>query len=273
MPLRLPALLALAVLLAPPIAAHELWIETRPAAPRPGDPFAVALRVGDGLAEPHPVRREERRIRRFVTLGADGERPVLGADGADPAGLARAGGSGELALVAYESDAAHLVLDAARFEAYLRADGLDRVARLRAARGESAAPGRERYSRCAKALVRPAGAPVPAAGFDRVAGLALELVAERDPAALAGEALPVRLLFRGAPLGGALVVARRLAADGERTVAARTGDDGRARLALDEPAFWLVGAVHMLATEEDAEADWRSWWASLTFDSRPAERE
>ena len=273
MPHRAAALLALAALFAPPTAAHEMWIETRPAAPASGAVFAVALRVGDGLGDPHPVRRDESRIRRFVTLGADGERPVLGAAGADPAGLARAGSAGELELVAYESDTALIVLAAPRFEAYLRADGLERVAELRAARGEAAMPGRERYSRCAKSLVRPAGAEVPAAGFDRVVGLTLELVAERDPAALAGEALPVRLLHRGEPLGGALVVARRLGADGERTVAARTGADGRALIPLDEPAFWLVGAVHMIEAEADADADWRTWWASLTFDSRRAARE
>jgi uncharacterized GH25 family protein len=71
----------------------------------------------------------------------------------------------------------------------------------RAARDQLDQPGREIYSRCAKALLVTPGADSESGGFDREIGLPLELVPERPPARLSeGEALPVRLLHEGRPL-------------------------------------------------------------------------
>ncbi|HEX5719080.1 MAG TPA: DUF4198 domain-containing protein, partial [Thermoanaerobaculia bacterium] len=100
-------------------------------------------------------------------------------------------------------------------------------------------------------------------GYDRELGLELELIPERDPYALKpGEALPVRLLYRGKPLDGALVVA---IAPPDARVSARTAG-GRVSLALDRPGLWLIKAVHMIPAPEGSGAEWESLWASLTFE-------
>ena len=166
----------------------------------------------------------------------------------------------------YRSRRSAITLEAAKFEAYLREEGLDAVVAWRAAHGETAAPGREVYSRCAKALLVAGDAGTSRTGADRVLGFALELVPLGDPTTLAsGSPLRLRVLHEGAPLAGALVRATREGApDGRR--GARANAEGRVGLDVDAAGTWLVTCVHMRRAPKDANADWESLWASLTFE-------
>jgi uncharacterized GH25 family protein len=105
---------------------------------------------------------------------------------------------------------------------------------------------------------------------DRVLGFTLELVAEDRPERLhAGQSLPVRLLYEGRPLAGALVVARERD-DPNAQIDLRSDADGRVMLPLSRDGEWLVKAVHMRPAPADSGADWESLWASLTFVSGAA---
>jgi uncharacterized GH25 family protein len=57
-------------------------------------------------------------------------------------------------------------------------------------------------------------------------------------------------------------------------MSARTDKDGRVRFELRPGGMWLVKAVHMIpATPSNAagsNAEWQSYWASLTFEMRAA---
>src|SRR5262249_18857882 len=147
---------------------------------------------------------------------------------------------------------------------YLKEEGLDGVAAQRARRNETGAKARELFSRCAKSLVL-SGAASESQG-DRTLGFPLELVAERNPYAIrAGQDLPVRLTYEGRPLAGALVVAMNRLNPSEK-LTARTDTDGRVRLALRRGGMWMIKAVHMIPAPSNSNADWASFWASLTFE-------
>lgn len=260
--LRSPGVVALAVLLAARAAhGHDFWIEPSSFRPATGETVALHLRVGERFAG-EAVPRSDAMLERFVAVGPAGEERIPGRDGLAPAGTLVPGQTG-LYTVGYRSRSTQVEIEAGKFESYLQAEGLERISSLRAARGRSATAGRERYSRCAKALLQAGdAAPEPA---DAPLGFTLELVAGRNPYALAaGGELPVRLLFDGEPISGVLVTAfRREHAD--LPVAARTGRDGRVVLRLDEPGVWLVKAVHMVSLPPGGDAEWESWWATLTF--------
>ena len=136
------------------------------------------------------------------------------------------------------------------------------MSELRRRRGQSTAPGRERYSRSLKALVDVGGGRT---GADEPLGLPLELVAESNPYRLRpGEALAVQVLYRGAPLAGARVDA--FALDGASPdVTAVSGADGRVRFLLPRSGGWAVATTHMVEAPVGSGADWESLWASLTF--------
>ena len=244
------------------LKAHDFWLEPSSFRPEPGSRVSVRLQVGERL-QGEPLPRMPERIERFAVIGPSGETEVVGAAGADPAGWFAPSSPG-LHWVVYDSNHARAELDGPKFDAYLGEEGLEAVREQRAGKAGMV---KEIYSRCAKSLLAVGNGP--GAGFDRVLGLDLELVPEKNPYALKpGEALPVRLLHRGKPLSGALVVAISSAspASSDGRIAIRSDASGRAELRLDRPGLWMVKAVHMIPAPAGSAADWESLWASLTFE-------
>jgi hypothetical protein len=77
--------------------------------------------------------------------------------------------------------------------------------------------------------------------------------------------MAVQLLYKGQPVSGALVMALNQSAPNE-VQRIQSGPDGRAAFNLYRSGLWLVKAVHMVRAEAQAQEDWRSYWASLTFE-------
>jgi hypothetical protein len=243
-----------------PIVAHDLWIEPSTFSPAPGDLVGARLRIGqDMLGDPLP--RDASLINQFVVEDGKGRRPLVGRNGADPAGVLRVFEPG-LLVVGYFSNPSTVELTAEKFDTYLKEEGLDAVAALRARRGQSGGA-RELFSRCAKSLLL--SGPPDATQGDRSLGFTLELLVERNPYAIRqGEVLPVRLTYEGRPLPGALVIAMNH--DASSKLSARSDKDGRVRFRLPGPGMWMIKAVHMIPAPSDSQADWQSFWASVTFD-------
>ncbi len=245
-----------------PASAHEFWIEPSSFRPAVGEVVNVGLRVGD-LPQLEPVPRRADRIEKFIVAGPGGEESVRGEDGTDPAGNFTPGQPG-LYVIAFRSKQSRIELEAEKFESYLREVGLDRVIEERAASGQSAVPGREIYSRCAKSLVV-AGNPAPASA-DRALGLRLELIVRDMPRDAAPRGtMSVQLLFEGKPCEGALVKAwgpDRTA----KPVSVRSDRDGQVKLPVTGAGSWVITAVHMIAAPKDSNAEWESLWASLTLE-------
>jgi uncharacterized GH25 family protein len=262
---RLGMLLVAAIALSrASLLAHDMWIEPTTFSPEPGQIVGMRLRVGQDLLG-DPLPRDSGLIKQFVVEDADGRKPVVGRDGGDPAGFVRVAVPG-LFVVGYRSNPSAVELDAEKFNQYVKEEGLDAVAALRARRNETGSSARELFSRCAKSLVL-SGSPSDLQG-DRPLGFTLELVAERNPYAIgAGQDLPIRLTYENRPLAGALVVAMNRRSPSEK-LSARTDSAGRVRFRLRPGGMWLVKAVHMIPAPAGANAQWASFWASLTFELR-----
>lgn len=256
--------LAFVVLFACRASAHDFWIEPSTFRPTLGERVTAALRVGEKLRG-EPVPRVSKRLDRFILVGSAGERALSGSDGDDPSGYALIAESG-LHWIGYQSNPSPVVLEAGKFEDYLREEGLEQIIAERAKRGLSADAGRERFYRCAKSLLQTAGTSPRARIFDTALGFTLELVPRRSPYLLRpGGELPISLLFRGKPVANALVVAMNKD-EPEKSVKGRTDAKGRVTLRLAQSGFWLIKAVHMASAPPDAGVDWESWWASMTFE-------
>jgi hypothetical protein len=197
-------------------------------------------------------------------LKGEKESAFIGRPGSDPAGIALVGEAGPH-WIGYQSNPYPVVLEGPKFEDYLRDEGLERIIDERKKRGQSAAPGRERFYRCAKALLYTAPA-APSHVLETPLGFTLEIVPRTNPYDVRpGGELPVTLSFRGKPMANILVVAMSKS-DPQNAVRVRTDAKGRATLRLAHAGFWLIKAVHMEAAPADAGVDWESWWASITFD-------
>lgn len=260
--LRRLARYGLLAALAEPALAHDFWLDPTTFTPANGQRVAVTLRVGQHF-QGDALARDPSQLLQFVAIGAGGERPVAGADGYSPAGVALVGGD-ELVILAYQSRGAVAELDAQAMQRYVTEEGL---APQLDARWRELPVVRDAYSRCAKALLRPAGAS--SRGFDRVVGHPLELVLLGDPqSARAGHRLRARLLEDGVAIEGIRVKAiSRL--DPAAVLHATTDSQGVASFELARGGAWLLVAVRIEPAPLGSDADYRSRWASLTFEVAP----
>jgi hypothetical protein len=239
--------------------AHDFWIEPGTFHPAPGAMVTVALRVGQNFVG-DPVPRSSSMIERFIVRQAGRDDPVNGLENVDPAGWIRADGE-TTAVIAYRSRPTFIELPPAKFEEYLRLEGLDSIIDLRTRRGERDKPGRERFFRYAKALLT--GARTSTAVTQPV-GLGYEIVPDEDPT-IGASPFRGRVLYRGAPLTGVLVVAM-LQSDPSVRMTMRSDAQGAFSFLLPRPGVWLIKATHMIRASFFSGAEWDSLWASLTFE-------
>ena len=246
-----------------PVFAHDFWLEAHPYRVQSGDMVEVSVHVGTGMRGnilPNiPAWYED-----FSFMDGGGRHPVDGEIGRDPAGVFRAEAAG-LTVVGYQSAPKFVELDAEHFRDYLEAEGLDYITPIFDQRNPSPATAPEFYTRFVKTYVSAGnGAGV---AVDAAFGYRLELVPLQDPYQLAvGSSWPLRLDYEGRPIEGVAVFAfTKEQPDAIQRVA--TGADGVATVDLDRPGEWLVKATHMIESPL-ADADWESFWASVTFELR-----
>lgn len=254
------AALVLLALLTRTAFAHPFWVEPENFRPSVGAKVPLRLFVGEHF-KGDPILYAPEQFERYVYNGPDGEHNVAGTLGDDPAGNLPIKSTG-FYTIGYYSKKIELTFESiAKFEEYLKLEGLERNIALAERRFKIRKSILELYARCAKSLVKVGNADGP---IDRVLGFPIELVAETDPYGIDGK-IRVRLLYRGAPLEDALVIAfsKKDPLDVQRI---RTDKDGHATIALNHPGVWLLNAVHMIPTGILASADWESYWASLTFE-------
>src|SRR5437868_10549021 len=134
-----------------PLFAHDMWIEPMTFSPEPGEIVGVRLRVGQDLLG-DPLARDSKLFKQFFVEDGEGRKPLVGRDGSNPAGFLRVATPG-LMVIGYNSNPSSVELTPEKFNQYVKEEGLDSIAALRASRNETSAKAREIFSRCAKSLV------------------------------------------------------------------------------------------------------------------------
>jgi uncharacterized GH25 family protein len=247
-----------------PASAHELWLETSDYYSPVTAAVPVSVHVGEYFkGNSFPYLGDE--IVRFAVHAGGTSADITGLNGDLPAATVTLPAPG-LAAVTYHSHPFDLVFkEWEKFDAYIKQQGIRGVL-SRHTNGNKARNGiKELYERDAKLLINVGGG---GEGQDRLTGLPLELVAERNPYQLkTGDPLPVRLYFQGTPLADIQITALTKA-DPKRPQKIRTDSSGRASIPLPHTGPWLLSAVHMVEPQKDQNAHWYSYWASLVF-SRP----
>ncbi len=246
--------------------AHEFWIDTSPPAPQAGAPVIVTLRVGERLhGELVGITASHAASLRVLSAGKNEDLAARVPTGAMLPALRLAIAPAGSHVLAYESHPSQVVLAAEKFHAYLKDEGLDWVVRQREAAGTAASPGRERFRRSAKALLKVGG--VADGASTRSAGQRLDLTPLEDPLAkTAGDALRFVLRFDGRPQPGVLVKAWHREGEQLTVLRATTDAQGRFDFSLPVPGRWMLNAVHMVAATDSPDVDWDSFWGSVTFE-------
>ena len=169
-------------------------------------------------------------------------------------------------LLTMQSKNSFIGLEAAKFNEYLKDDGIDNIYALRQKNGEMNNPSRELYRRCAKTLIQ-VGDKMDKT-FHENTGMPLEIIPFQNPYALkAGEMLTVQILFEGKPLiNKEISTWQKTIKDKTIHQKLRTDKDGKAVITLDKNGQWMVSLVHMIPVINNPEGNYQSYWGSLTFE-------
>lgn len=256
----LPVLVALCVLAADRLEAHEFWIDVVPGRAEVGEAVSVDLKVGQQMRGVSWPYLSDRFTDFFWIAGRTG--------------WAAEGREGDLPALTITPDrpGLHLIVhrtvpflltyeDWETFTTTLDEEGYQELAAQHRDRGLPATGFTERYVRVAKALFQVG--PARAEETDIAIGLPYEAVAESNPFLPGARSVEVRFLLDGAPLEGRQVTLFR--DDGEVTrTTFETDAAGRVTLPIEPGAAYLVSSV-VMAPIEDGDVVWQSHWASLSF--------
>lgn len=257
------------VLVAAPsrVAAHDFWLEAAPWVVARGAIVTPGLNAGHA-GDRAPWGGAPDRIvsfRKVSPAGATNVRSSLAFDSRrrEWSGAIEFDAPG-VHVLALETNDAFSVLPADKFDAYVTEEGLTLARLARTDARAKATPGRERYSRRAKALVFVEGGERETAPPQ--VGHLLEIVTLDSPFALAAdEPLRLRIYYDGAPLPGASVKFESLSARLLPPRRAVTDAAGRVEFTLPKRGAWKASLVWTKPVQGDPEADFATVFASLTF--------
>jgi len=257
--------------------AHDFWIQPSDYWVDPMTPVSFSLQVGHGpFRQRSPITSG--RIARFEQISMDASRIDL----RDRLQLGGQADDGHIAfskpgtyVLVMETDArAQSHLPAIRFNDYLKVEGLTPALEQRERTNRTGADGSENYSRRAKSLVQVG--PPDAASHAQVTeplGLLLEIVPEQNPYALPQTAtLPVRVIYEGRPLAGALIKLTNLEHDEAPFEMHLTDREGRARFSMPTQGDWLLNVIWTQVLPDTRETDFETVFSSLSFGFPPGRR-
>jgi uncharacterized GH25 family protein len=244
------------------VGAHDLWLVPQINHIPTGETVKIwahtGMKFGASLSAVKPERVDEAWV-----LDGSGKRglPDAGIEGKSLVFETSFSGAG-VALAAVALKPSPIELKADEFNEYLEHDGLPQILELREKNGELEKDARERYAKFAKAILR-VGDGGSRELATKPAGLRIEILPLADPTRHSGE-LPVQVLFEDKPLPGVFVYPL---AEGESKYEQgyETDGDGRTTVPMEAAGLWSLHCIYMRPHADQNEADWESFFATVTF--------
>ncbi|MDV6331153.1 DUF4198 domain-containing protein [Asticcacaulis sp. 201] len=268
--LCLAAVASLAVYL--PASAHDFWVQPKTFNLKAPGTTTMTLQVGHGTARQTSLMTAD-RVTRFDSFSHSGHvdrRKELRLGDANVDTTMAFPKTG-LQLLVFETNGTYSELPSIRFNDYAKVEGLTPAIAQRARLKQTDQPGREVYSRRAKALIQ-VGSYTKAddAIASKAIGMSLEIVPEINPYApgFKGD-LPVRIFYYGKPLAGAKVNLNNLDFDGRPVETMLSDASGRVTFHLPKNGFWQLNVIWTRSIS-DPKADFETMFSSLTLGFSPA---
>ena len=253
--------------MAPPVVAHEFWLDAMDYTLETGQELLVDIRVGQDF-KGNKYSFNPNQFYDFSITDSSIKYPVEGRIGDRPAVSMVPPKDGLLVLNHFSTSQLLTYEDDGKFESFVRNKGLDWVLEEHANRGLPAYKFGEGYTRFAKSLI----AVGDGGGSDAHTGMPFELVALKNPYTDdISIGLPVRLFWGANAISGIQIDIFQHPPNQTDVVKTHvvTDETGFAVIPVVSGDIYLINAVHMIIpSDEDIArtgAVWHSLWASMTF--------
>ncbi len=246
-----------------PILAHEFWLQPDKFIYQPGDNINLHFWVGEDF-DGENWSGNHAKIN-SLRLYMDGMTDDLAGQVSDAPGdsLRLSIFDEGTAIIAFNSNNSFIQLDAAKFNGYLKEDGLNNTIGYRTEHNETDSAGKEFYQRSVKTLIQVGDKK---SNISRQTNLPLDIIPAANPYTLnSNDSLTVKLLFKKQPLVNQLVNVWQRNNNKTTKQECQTNDKGEIVFPLFTEGKWMVSTVKMIHLDNDPKANWQSFWGSCTW--------
>lgn len=261
--MKKPLLLIFISFLILPVIAHEFWLQPEKFIYKRGDNINIRFWVGEDFDGSNWSGNRNKVTSLQLYLGdiTDDLSGQLSDEKGDSLQLAVFDEG--TAMVAFNSTNSFIQLDADKFNAYLKEDGLQNTIDYRMAHNETDSAGKEFYQRSVKTLIQVGDAKD---NISHITGLPLDIIPLTNPYRLKNnDTLTIRAFFNKQILANQLMnVWQRVEGKTSRQEY-RTNENGEFSFVISSTGKWMVSTVKMIHLDNDPQANWQSYWGSCIW--------
>lgn len=244
--------------------AHEFWLQPDKFLLKIGETIDIRIFVGENFQGEKWPDTKDKIVKLMHYSGVSEEEIVSKVPDNDHKRINISFQTAGNHLIAFNNKNKFIKLEAAKFNEYLKTEGLDDAAKQRKEQNNWQKEGRELYQRCVKTLVQVGDKHDDT--YKKNTGMTFELIPERNPYLIQPNQSEIfTVLYKNQPLPNALVLAWHRHQGKTTMKQYRSNAKGQIQCLLKRQGRWMISAVHMVPHTNPQEADWQSYWTSYTF--------
>jgi uncharacterized GH25 family protein len=254
----------LILLLVLPALAHEFWLEPQQYIFSRTDEINIRFKAGEAFTGNNWKGNSEKVS----------ELKLYYADIVDNLGEALSEEEGDslqfsiheegTAMVTFNNTNSFIEMDADEFNTYLLEDGLQSAIDYRKQHNETDSIGREFYQRSVKTIVQVGALKTDV--YKKHTTLPVDIIPLSHPYKLSnGDTLKVQVLFRGEALANTKIRSWHKLLGRVTDTSFITNANGEISFPVKTTGEWMLSCVVMVRLFNDPNAQWQSYWGSLTW--------
>lgn len=247
-----------------PLLAHEFWLEPQQYIFSRGEEINIRFKAGEGFAGENWKGNQQKvnELKLHYADVTDDLKNALSDDEGDS--LQFSFFEEGTAVVTFNNINSYIELDAQKFNEYLHEDGLTSAIEYRKEHNETDSMGREFYQRSVKTIIQVGIKKTDV--FKKQTTLPLDIIPLSHPYTIGNEqTMKVKVLFKGEPLANTKIKTWHKMPGTVTDTSYMSDENGEISFPVTTSGEWMVSCVHMIRLPNDSQAQWQSYWGSVTW--------
>lgn len=246
------------------LSSHEFWLQPASFIYKKGDKANIRFRVGENF-EGENWAGNRSKIN-FLSLYLNSKKTDLSTAISDNKGdsLQYTFSQDGTAVIVYSGLNSFIELEPAKFNAYLKEDGLREATSYREQHKEIDSMSHEFYQRSVKTILQ-VGEKYDSS-FKENTPLPLDIIPMQHPYLIKDrQKMTMKVLFNKKPLAEQLIKIWYRADNKTIEEELLTDENGLVSFKVKKSGCWMVSTVKMIHLDNDSKANWQSYWGSCTW--------
>lgn len=246
------------------IIAHEFWLQPDRFILKPGQSVNIRFWVGENFVGENWAGNNKKIKTLSLNTQKETKDITASLSGATGDSLKLSITEEGTAMLLYNSTNSFILLQAIKFNEYLKEDGLQNAIDYRTTNHENDSAGREFYQRSVKTILQ-AGEKMTRNILNQTA-LPLDIVPLQNPYSItAKDSLHFKIFFNKELFAHQLIKIWHRVNNKTTATQILTNSAGEIAIKNNRSGKWMVSTVKMIRLQNEEKADWQSYWASCTW--------